>query len=78
MKKQKSLRKERKLNKEKYLKGSNTYSKYVRQEMVTISKEEYDLLLEEVGILRNPKMAESIEESDKAKIKGVKTWQLKI
>lgn len=46
--------------------------------MVTISKEEYDLLLEEVGILRNPKMAESIEESDKAKIKGVKTWQLKI
>ena len=27
-------------------------------ETVTISKEEYELLLEEVGILRNPKMVE--------------------
>ena len=45
-------------------------------EMVTISKEEYELLLEEVGILRNAPMVESIKESDKAKEKGVKTWKL--
>ena len=47
-------------------------------ETVTISKEEYELLLEEVGILRNPKMVEAIEESEKAKEKGVKTWKLKV
>lgn len=47
-------------------------------ETVCISKEEYDLLLEEVGILRNPKMNEAIEDSDNAKSKGVKTWELKV
>lgn len=47
-------------------------------ETVCISREEYELLLEEVGILRNPKMAEAVEESDKAKAKGVKTWRLKV
>jgi len=45
---------------------------------VTISREEYELLLEEVGVLRNPKMLEAVEESDKAKAKGVKTWKLKV
>ncbi len=48
------------------------------QETVTIPKREYEDLLEEVGILRNPKMMEAIKESDEAKKKGVKTWKLKI
>jgi hypothetical protein len=30
-----------------------------------------------VGIIRNPKMTEAIKESDEAKKKGVKTWELK-
>ena len=47
-------------------------------ETITISKEEYELLLEEVGILRNPKMVEAVQESDKAKAKNVKTWELKV
>ena len=47
-------------------------------ETVTIPREEYELLLEEVGILRNREMMETIEESDKAKEEGVKTWKLKI
>lgn len=50
----------------------------MKQEMVTIPKVEYELLLEEVGILRNPKMAETINESDKAKAKGIKTWKLNV
>ena len=49
----------------------------MRQETITISKKEYKELLEEVGILRNSKMIESIKESDEAKKKGVKTWELK-
>ncbi len=48
----------------------------MRQETVTISKKEYEELLEEVGILRNSKMMEAIKESDDAKKKGVKTWKL--
>lgn len=47
-------------------------------ETVTISREEYDFLLEEVGILKNKEMMEAIEESDKAKKEGVKTWKLKL
>lgn len=47
------------------------------QEMVQIPKEEYEHLLEEVGILRNRDMMDAIEESDSAKKKGVKTWELK-
>ena len=50
----------------------------MKQETVTISKKEYENLLEEVGILRNTKMMEAIKESDEAKKKGVKTWGLKI
>lgn len=46
--------------------------------MVTIPREEYELLLEEVGIIRNRDMLDAIEESDKAKEEGVKTWKLKI
>lgn len=49
----------------------------MRQETVTISKKEYEELLEEVGILRNSKMMEAIKESDESKKKGVKTWELK-
>lgn len=45
---------------------------------MTISKKEYEELLEEVGILRNSKMAEAIKESDEAKKKGIKTWELRI
>ena len=46
-------------------------------ETVTIPKEEYEELLEEVGILRNKEMMEAIKESDEAKEKGTKTWELK-
>lgn len=49
----------------------------MKQEMVQIPKKEYDELLEEIGILRNPEMMASIKESDEAKSKGVKTWGLK-
>lgn len=50
----------------------------MKQETVTISKKEYEELLEEVGILKNSKMMEAVKESDEAKKKGVKTWELKI
>ena len=44
--------------------------------MVTIPTQEYEELLKTVGILRNSEMIEAIEESDEAKAKGVKTWEL--
>ena len=47
------------------------------QEMVQITKKEYQELLEEVGILRNPEMMEAIRESDEAKRNCVKTWKLR-
>ena len=50
----------------------------MKQETVTIPKKEYEELLEEVGILRNSKMMEAIKESDEAKRKGFKTWELNI
>lgn len=40
------------------------------QETITIPKKEYELLLEEVGILRDKKMMEAITESDHAKKAG--------
>ena len=45
-------------------------------ETITIPKQEYEELLEEVGILRNKEMMEAIKESDEAKEKSVKTWEL--
>lgn len=48
-----------------------------KNELVTISKKEYEDLLEEVGILNNEEMMAAIKESDEAKKKGVKTWELK-
>ena len=48
----------------------------MEQEMVTIPKEEYETLLEEVGILHDKNMMDAIEESDQAKKHGVKTWKL--
>ncbi|MBS3065062.1 MAG: hypothetical protein J4451_01010 [DPANN group archaeon] len=48
----------------------------MKQEMIQISRKEYESLLEEVGILRNAKIMEAIKDSDKAKKKGVKTWDL--
>jgi len=45
--------------------------------MVQIPKKEYEKLLEEVGILRNPEMMEAIKENDDAKKKNVRTWELK-
>ena len=45
-------------------------------ETVTIPKKEYIELLEEVGILRNKEMMDAISESDEAKSKNVKTWEL--
>lgn len=50
----------------------------MEQKTITIPKREYEELLEEVGILRNPKMMEAIKESDEAKKKGIRTWKLKI
>ncbi len=50
----------------------------MKQETVTISKKEYEDLLEEVGILRNSKMMEAIKESDESKKREVKTWELKV
>lgn len=47
------------------------------QEMIQIPKKEYEELLEEVGILRNKEMMEAVRESDEAKKKGIKTWELK-
>ncbi len=47
------------------------------QEMVHIPKKEYEELLEEIGILRNPDMMRAIKESDEAKKKGIKTWALR-
>ena len=46
-------------------------------ETVTIPKQEYEELLEEVGILRNKEIMEAIKENDDTKEKGVKTWDLK-
>lgn len=44
--------------------------------MVTISKKEYEELLEEVGILHNKAMMEAINEGLEAEKKGVKPWKL--
>ena len=49
----------------------------MKQETITISRKEYEELLEEVGILRDSQMMGTIKDSDKAKKKGVKTWELK-
>ena len=49
----------------------------MKQEMIQIPKKEYEDLLEGVGILRNHNMVDAIKESDEAKKKGVKTWELK-
>ena len=49
----------------------------MKQEMVQIPKKKYEELLGEVGILRNQEMMEAIKESDEAKKKGIKTWELK-
>ena len=49
----------------------------MKQETIIMLKKEYEELLEEVGILRNPKMMEAIKESEEAEKKGVKSWKLK-
>ena len=49
----------------------------MKQEMIQIPKKEYEELLEEIGILRNPEIMEAVKDSDEAKKKGVKTWELK-
>ena len=46
-------------------------------ETVTISKKEYEELLEEVGILRNKEMMGAINESREAEKAGVVGWKLK-
>lgn len=50
----------------------------MKQETVTISKQKYEELLEEVGLLHNKEMMEAVKESDEAKKKGIKTWKLRI
>ena len=48
----------------------------MKPKTITIPKKEYAETLEEVGILKNLKMMEAIKESDEAKKKDVKTWEL--
>lgn len=50
----------------------------MENETITISKKAYEELLEEIGILRNPEMMDAIRESEEAKKKGVKPWEIKI
>ena len=50
----------------------------MKQDMVQIPKKDYEELLEEVGILRNSEMMSAVKESDEAKKKGVKAWELKV
>ena len=45
-------------------------------DMVKIPRKMYEELLEEVGILRNPEMMNTINDSIEAKRKGVKSWEL--
>ena len=51
---------------------------FMEQEKVTIPRKIYEELLEEVGILRNSEMMDSINESENAKKEGAKTWELEI
>lgn len=45
--------------------------------VITTKDEKSEIeLLEEISILRNPEMMKSIKESDVAKKKGVKTWEI--
>ncbi len=44
--------------------------------MIQIPKHEYEELLEEVGILRNKEMVDAIKESNEAKRKWLKSWEL--
>ena len=44
--------------------------------MVKIPREEYDALIEELEILRNVDIMDSIRENEEAKAKGIKTWKL--
>ena len=48
----------------------------MEQERISIPKKEYEELLEELGISRNPEMMEAIKESEEAKAKGVKPWKI--
>ena len=47
-------------------------------EMITIPKEEYDALLEEVGILRDSDMMQAIHENETAKKAGVTPWEIQL
>lgn len=49
----------------------------MQQAMIAILRKEYEELLDEVGILRDPEMMAAIQESDEAKQKGIKTWKLR-
>ena len=44
--------------------------------MIQIPKKEYEELLEEVGLLRNPEIIEAIKEDTQAKEQKTKTWEL--
>ncbi len=50
----------------------------MQQAMIAIPGKEYEELLDEVGILRDPEMMAAIRESDEAKAKGIKTWELRL
>jgi len=48
-----------------------------KEQMITISKEEYDSMKETLEILSDPDMMEQLKESEKNRKKG-KFWKLKI
>ena len=48
----------------------------MEQEMVSIPKEVFEALREEIEILSNPDVMDSIRQNEDAKKQGVKTWDL--
>ena len=48
----------------------------MEQDTVTIPKEEYERMLEEIGISRDENVMDSIKQNEEAKKQGVKTWDL--
>ena len=44
--------------------------------MISIPKEVYEAFREEIEILSNKEMREAIEESEKAKKSGIKSWKI--
>ena len=48
----------------------------MEKEMVSIPREVYEALKEEIEILSNKEMREAIRENEEAKKSGVKSWKI--